>query len=359
MHERTQIKLRDADRAELEAVVADRNSPQKHVWRAKIVLLTAAGHGTAEIKRQTGKAKTVIWRWQERFTDEGVDGLWRDKTRPARIPPLSAEIAERVVALTLAGPPSGATHWTGAAMAEAARISVSSVQRIWRAHGLQPHRVRQFKLSNDPQFAAKLRDIVGLYVNPPDHAIVLSIDEKSQIQALDRTQPGLPMKKGRAGTMTHDYKRHGTTTLFAALNVLEGKVIGRCMKRHRHQEFIRFLNVIDANTPAKKAVHVIIDNYAAHIHDKVMEWLERHPRFVFHLTPTSASWLNAVEGLFAKLSKQRLKRGVFRSVQELKDAIHRFIADTNADPKPFSWTKDPAKIIAAVKRGHQVLDSVH
>jgi transposase len=359
MHERTRIKLNTFDRAKLEAVVANWNSPQKHVWRAKIVLLTADGHGTAEIMQRTGKAKTVIWRWQERFGAKGVAGLWRDKTRPSRVPPLDPKIAERVVELTLAGPPLHATHWTGAAMAAEIGISVSSVQRIWRAHGLQPHRIRQFKLSNDPQFAVKLRDIVGLYINPPDHAIVLSIDEKSQIQALDRTQPGLPMKKGRAGTMTHDYKRHGTTTLFAALDTVEGKVIGQCMKRHRHQEFIRFLNVIDAKTPAKLTVHVIIDNYATHKHAKVLEWLARHPRFVFHFTPTSASWLNAVEGVFALLTKRRLKRGVFRSVKELKDAIHDFIADTNANPRPFIWTKDPDKIIAAVKRGHQALDSIH
>jgi transposase len=359
MHKRTEIELSGEDRTKLEAVIANRNSPQKHVWRAKIVLLTADGRGTAEIMQQTGKAKTVIWRWQERFGVDGLAGLWRDKTRPSRIPPLASRIAERVVALTLAGPPPSATHWTGSAMAKASGISVSSVQRIWRAHGLQPHRVRQFKLSNDPKFAAKLRDIVGLYVNPPDHAIVVSIDEKSQIQALDRSQPGLPMKQGRAGTMTHDYKHHGTTTLFAALDVLEGKVLGQCMKRHRHQEFIRFLNAVDAQVPAKKAVHAIIDNYAAHKHPKVMEWLERHPRFTFHFTPTSASWLNAVEGFFAKLTKQRLKRGIFRSVEELKAAIHRYLADTNQNPKPFTWIKDPNKIIAAVKRGHQVLDSIH
>jgi len=359
MHERTKIELNRSDRSKLEAVVANRNSPQKHVWRARIVLLTADGHGTAQIMDATGKAKTVIWRWQERFREEGTAGLWRDKTRPSRIPPLSPEVAQRVVALTLAGPPLAASHWTGSAMANAAGISVSSVQRIWRAHGLQPHRVRQFKLSTDPQFAAKLHDIVGLYVDPPDHAIVLSLDEKSQIQALDRTQPGLPMKKGRAGTVTHDYKRHGTTTLFAALNVLEGKVIGQCMKRHRHQEFIRFLNLIEAKVPKKKMVHVIVDNYATHKHPDVVAWLAEHPRFVFHFTPTSASWLNAIEGFFAKLTTKRLKRGIFRSLRELKDAIHRFLEDTNANPKPFTWTKDPDKIIAAVKRGHQVLDSIH
>jgi transposase len=359
MHERTNIRLSAAERSELEAVVANRNSPQKHVWRARIVLLSADGRGTAEIMDVTSKAKTVIWRWQERFREEGAAGLWRDKTRPSRIPPLDPAVAERVVAMTLAGPPPAASHWTGSAMAKAAGICVSSVQRIWRAHGLRPHLVRQFKLSNDPQFAGKLREIVGLYVNPPDHAVVLSVDEKSQIQALDRTQPGLPMKRGRAGTMTHDYKRHGVTTLFAALNVLEGKVFGRCMKRHRHQEFIRFLNAIDAKVPKKKTVHVIVDNYAAHKHPKVIEWIAKHPRFVFHFTPTSASWINAVEGFFANLAKKRLRRGVFRSLHELKDAIHRFLDATNANPKPFTWTKDPNKIIAAVKRGHQSLDSIH
>jgi transposase len=210
------------------------------------------------------------------------------------------------------------------------------VQRIWRAHGLQPHRVRQFKLSTDPQFATKLRDIVGLYVDPPAHAIVLSVDEKSQIQALDRTQPGLPIKKGRAGTMTHDYKRNGTTTLFAALDVLDGKVIGRCMQRHRHQEFIRFLNAIEAEVPEGLIVHVILDNYGPHKHPKTRAWLGRHPRFVFHYTPTSGSWLNAVEGFFAKLTRRRLKRGVFHSIVDLQAAINRFLRETNDDPKPFT-----------------------
>ena len=244
-------------------------------------------------------------------------------------------------------------------MAKAAGISVSSVQRIWRTHGLQPHRVRQFKLSTDPQFAAKLRDIVGLYVDPPAHAIVLSVDEKSQIQALDRTQPGLPLKRGRTGTMTHDYKRNGTTTLFAALDVLDGKVIGRCMQRHRHQEFIRFLNTIEAEVPVGRIVHVILDNYGPHKHPKTRAWLDRHPRFVFHYTPTSASWLNAVEGFFAKLTRRRLKRGVFGSIVELQAAINRFLRETNDAPKPFTWTADPDKIIAAVRRGHQTLDSIH
>ena len=353
------IAVTPADRRRLQAVARNRNSPQKHVWRAKIVLLSADGIGTSEIMRQTGTSKTCVWRWQERFMEEGFAGLLRDKTRPSRIAPLEADVAERVVALTQSDPPAEATHWTAPMMANEIGISVSSVQRIWRAHGLQPHRVRQFKLSNDPKFVEKLRDVVGLYVDPPAHAIVLSFDEKSQIQALDRTQPGLPMKKGRLGTMTHDYKRHGTTTLFAALNVLDGTVIGRNMQRHRHQEFIRFLNTIEAEVPAGKVVHVILDNYAAHKHLKVRAWLARHERFVFHFTPTSCSWLNAVEGYFAKLSKRRLKRGVFRSVVDLQAAINRFIAETNQTPKPFTWTANPDKIIAAVKRGHQVLDSIH
>jgi transposase len=353
------VELKTDDRQRLVAIVADRNSPQKHVWRAQIVLLTADGYGTAEIMRRTDTSKTAVWRWQERFMTDGVSGLMRDKTRPSRIPPLSTEVEQHVVARTLEDPPGETTHWTAAAMAKETGISVSSVQRIWRRHGLQPHRTRQFKLSNDPQFAAKLHEIVGLYVDPPAHTVVLSIDEKSQIQALDRTQPGLPMKKGRCGTMTHDYKRHGTTTLFAALNVLDGAVIGRCMQRHRHQEFIRFLNTIEASVPAGKLIHAIADNYATHKHPKVRAWLARHPRWTFHFTPTSASWLNAVEGVFAKLTKRRLKRGVFRSIVELQAAINRFLAAINADPRPFHWTKHPDTIIAAVRRGHQALDYIH
>jgi len=357
---RTDIKeLNAADRARLEAIAADRNSPQKHVWRTRIVLLSAEGISTGEIMRRVGVAKTCVWRWQERFVKEGVDGLLRDKTRPSRIPPLAAEVVVAIVARTLEPPPGEITHWTAPAMAKATGVSVSSVQRVWRKHGLQPHRMRHFKLSNDRYFAEKLRDVVGLYVDPPAHAVVLSFDEKSQIQALDRTQPGLPLKKGRCGTMTHDYKRNGTTTLFAALNVLDGSVIGQCMQKHRHQEFIRFLNRIEATVPAGKMVHVILDNYAAHKHPKVLEWLARHPRFTFHFTPTSASWLNAVEGFFAILTKRRLKRGVFHSVVDLQAAINRYLEEHNQTPKPFTWTKDPEKIIAAVRRGHQALDSIH
>jgi transposase len=332
------------------------------VWRARIVLLSAEGVGTMAIQRQTGKGKPTIWRWQRRFMNEGVDGLLHDATRPGRKPPLSASTIERVIEMTLADPPGEATHWTGRAMAKAASISLRSVQRIWAAHGLQPHRGRRFKLSNDAKFAAKVHDIVGLYVDPPEHALVLlvlSVDEKSQIQALDRTQPGLPMKRGRCGTMTHDYKRHGTTTLFAALDVLDGKVIGQCMSRHRHQEFIRFLNRINRETPAGRQVHLIVDNYATHKHPKVRAWLGRHTRFHFHFTPTSASWLNAVEGFFAKLTQRRLKRGVFNRVADLQAAINRFLQQTNANPKPFIWTADPDAIIEKVRRGQQVLASIH
>src|SRR6516165_683937 len=344
------VEVSAADRWQLAAIVADRNSPQKHVWRAQIVLLTAQGCGTAEIMRRADASKTTVWRWQERYMLEGVAGLLRDKTRPSRIPPLTAEVEADVVSLTLAEPTGETTHWTAPAMARVSGISVSSVQRIWRRHGLQPHRTHQFKLSNDPQFAAKLHDIVGLYVDPPAHAVVLSIDEKSQIQALDRTQPGLPMKKGRCGTMTHDYKRQGTTTLFAALNVLEGKIIGRCMQRHRHSEFIRFLNTVERQVPAGKLIHAVLDNYATHKHPRVRAWLSRHPRWTFHFTPTSASWLNAVENFFSKMTRQRIRRGVFCSIVDLQSAINAYLAEHNANPKPFVWTQSADTILAKLDR---------
>jgi transposase len=353
------VKVTRADRHRLEAIVSDRSAPQKHVWRANIILATADGCGTAEIMRRSGKSKPVVWRWQARFMAEGVEGLTRDKTRKPGKPPLPTGTVQRVVDLALGPPPGETTHWTGRMLAKSAGVSLRSVQRILEAHQLAPHRIRTFKLSNDPKFAEKLKDVVGLYVDPPAHAVILSVDEKSQIQALDRTQPGLPMKPGRAGTMTHDYKRHGTTTLFAALNILDGTVIGRNMQRHRHQEFIRFLNTIEEQVPAGKVIHAIVDNYATHKHPKVRQWLARHPRWTFHFTPTSASWLNAVEGFFAKLTRRRLKRGVFRSVVDLQVAINHFVAETNADPKPFVWTADPKRVLAAVKRGKQALESIH
>src|SRR5690349_8236372 len=353
------VEVSAADRARLEAIVADRNSPQEHVWRARIVLATADGLGTGEIVRRTGKSKPSVWRWQARFAAEGVAGLLRDKTRPPRIPPLAQAIIDRVVALTPTEPPHEATHWTAGAMAAAVGTSPSSVLRVWRAHKLRPHRVRTFKLSRDPAFAAKLRDIVGLYLDPPAHAVVLSVDEKPQIQALDRTQPGLPVKPGRGATMTHDYERNGTTTLCAALIVLDGTVLGRCMQRHRHQEFLRFLNAVEAAVPAGKLVHCIVDNYGTHKHPKVLAWLERHPRWTFHFTPTSASWLNAVESFFSALTRRRLRRGVFCSIVELQAAINRYIAEHNDDPTPFVWTAKPEHILEKVRRGNQALDAVH
>jgi transposase len=349
-----------ADRARRAAIGADGNRPQKHVWRAKVVLLSAARLGTVALMRRTGLSKPSVWRWQERYLEAGVDGLLRDKSRPSRVPPLDQGKVAAVIRRTLEeAPPGEATHWTVRAMARASAVSPAKVHQIWQAAGLAPHRVRRFKLSNDPAFAAKVEDVVGLYVAPPKHAIVLSIDEKSQIQALDRTQPGLPMKPGRLGTMTHDYKRNGTTTLFAALNVLEGTVVGHCMQRHRHQEFIRFLNAIERQVPAGKLIHVILDNYAAHKHPNVRRWLARHPRWVFHFTPTSCSWLNAVEGFFARLTRRRLKRGSCPSLVALQAAINRFIDHHNQEPTPFTWKADAKDIIAAAKRGHQTLETIH
>jgi len=344
----------------LEQIIKNPRSSQKHVWRARIVVLSSAGAGTHAIMAATGKSKTCVWRWQERFMQEGVEGLLHDKTRPPGIAPVEQHRVEEIVALTLKPPPHEATHWTLRAMAKVAGVAASTVQTIWKAHGLVPHRFRQFKLSNDPRFVEKLHDIVGLYVSPPAHAVVLSINEKSQIQALDRTQPGLPLKKGRGATMTHDYKRNGTTTLFAALNILDGTVIAQNMQRHRHQEFIRFLNQIERSIPKDKKIHAIVDNYAAHKKDKVREWLQRHPRWTFHFTPTSSSWLNAVEGFFAKLTRRRLKHGVFFTLVELQTAINRFIKEHNAnEAKPFKWTADPNKIIAAQNRGFHTLESIH
>jgi len=349
------ICVSSADRRRLEAVVADRNGSQKHVWRAKVVLAAADGHGTTAIGRYAGLSRPSVRRWRERFAQEGVAGLLRDRTRKPGTPPLPPAVVDRVVELTLGEPPHEATHWTGRMMAKAAGISLRSVQRIWKAHRLAPHRVRTFKLSKDPQFVPKLRDVVGLYLHPPAHAIVLSVDEKSQIQALDRTQSGLPMKAGQPATATHNYIRHGTTTLFAALNVLDGTVLGRCMQRHRHQEFIRFLNAVEAAVPAGKLVHCILDNYGTHKHPKVLVWLARHPRWTFHFTPTSCSWLNAVETFFAKLTRRRLRRGSFPSLVALQEAINRFVAEHNRDPRPFVWTADPDRIVEKVGRGYQTL----
>ena len=340
------------DRARLDAVLADRNRPLKHHQRARIVLLSAQRLPVLEVARQAGVSRPAVWRWQQRFGEEGVDGLLRDKTRPPGKPALPAPTVARVLALTCAEPPGEATHWTGRAMAKAVGLSLRAVQRLWAAHRLQPHRVRTFKRSNDPAFAAKVEDVVGLYMHPPAHAVLLSIDEKSQIQALDRTQDGRPLKPGHPASHTHDYTRHGTTTLFAAFDVLEGTVLGRCMQKHTHQEFIRFLNAVEASVPAGKVVHAVLDNYATHKHPKVRAWLARHPRWVFHFTPTSASWMNAVEGFFSALTRRRLRRGSFCSVVDLQAAIHRYIREHNDDPRPFVWTRPAKAILEALKRSY-------
>ena len=354
-----EIVLAPWDRAELERIVADGNARQKIVKRARIVLMTAEGLGVMAIMRAVGVSKTSVWRWQDYFVEAGVTGLVKGRSKPPGTKPIADAIKLRIVEKTVKERPVNATHWSVRTMAAEMGISHTSVQRIWKEHGLKPHLVRTFKASNDPEFVAKVKDIVGLYLAPPEKALVLAVDEKSQIQALDRTQPGLPIKKGRAGTMTHDYKRHGTTTLFAALNVLDGSVIGQCMQRHRHQEFIRFLNRIERDVPAGKLIHVILDNYATHKHPKVRAWLERHERWTFHYTPTSASWLNAVEGFFAKLTRRRLQRGVFHSLVDLQAAINRYLTEHNKAPKPFVWTAEPEAILAKVKRGHQTLETIH
>ena len=348
------------DRTRLEGIALHPSTRQKHVWRCRIVLLSGDGLGTMAIARATGKSKKCVWRWQERFRSEGVDGLLHEKSRPPGTPKTSDDKTKEVIRLTQSPPPHEATHWTLRAMAKATGLAASTIHKIWQAHGLAPHRWRMFKLSRDPAFVEKLHDVVGLYVSPPAHAVVLSVDEKSQIQALDRTQPGLPLKKGRGQTMTHDYKRNGTTTLFAALNVLTGEVFGQNMARHRHQEFLRFLNTLEQEIPTGKTVHVVLDNVSSHKTQEVRRWLERHPRWTFHFTPTSASWLNAVEGFFAKLTKRRLKYGAFSSVADLQAAIQRFITEHNdTEAKPFTWRADPNEIIAARNRGFQMLESFH
>ena len=353
------IALDATDRERLERLVRDRNTPQKVVWRARIVMAAAEGLSAGKIAAAVGKSVLTVRRWRRRYMAKGVDGLLKDATRPPRRAPLAAEKVKQVVEMTLHERPPNATHWSLRTMAAAVDLSYSSVQRIWRAHGLKPHLTRTFKVSRDPNFVAKVEDIVGLYLDPPDKALVLSVDEKSQIQALDRTQPGLPIKKGRAGTMTHDYKRNGTTTLFAALNMLDGKVIGTCMKRHRHREFVNFLKLIDKSTPAGLDLHLIVDNYATHKTPAVKRWLKTHTRFHLHFTPTSASWLNMVERFFGEITRKRIRRGVFTSVAELESAIMLYLENHNAAPKPFVWTKSAGEILEKVARAKQVLESQH
>jgi transposase len=343
----------------LQTWVTARNTPQKMVLRSRIILLAHEGVANRVIARRLHTSRPTVIRWRERFAGAGLEGLMHDapgRGRPPRI--LAAQVA-KVVAATLHSKPASATHWSTRTMAKAQGMSHSTVQRIWEAHGLQPHRTATFKLSRDKRFVEKLRDVVGLYLNPPEKALVLCVDEKSQIQALQRSQRGLPMKPGRCGTMTHDYKRHGTTTLFAALNVLDGTVIGDCMGRHRHQEFLKFLRRIEAETPADLDLHLIIDNYSTHKHARVKSWLERYPRFHLHFTPTGASWLNLVERWFAELTNKRLRRGDFRNVAELIAAIQDYLTSTNEQPTPFIWTASAESILDKVNRCNAIYETVH
>jgi transposase len=352
------INLTEQERKDLEKLSRGGQCSVRARERSLMVLLAAEGWENKTIAQRLGTDSAKVARWRKRYATLRLAGILKDKTRPGGFISVPQRTRARVVRLTLHSKPPGATVWSRESMAREVGVSPSSVGRIWAAHGLKPHRIKTFKLSNDRCFAEKLEDIVGLYLSPPEHAIVLCCDEKSQIQALDRTQPGLPIKKGRCQTMTHDYKRNGTTSLFAALNTADGRVIGTCMNKHRHQEWLRFLNLLRRSTPKDKEIHVICDNYATHKHDKVTAWQKRNPRFHFHFTPTSASWLNMVERFFRDLTVRSLRRGVFRSIEELTAAIYAHIDAHNAQPKPFVWTATASDILEKVKRGRRKLDTI-
>ncbi len=352
------IPLAVPERRKLEKIVKSRSASARLIQRSRIALLANEGLSNIAIAERIGSNVTKVGRWRRRFALWGLPGIQRDAYRPGRIPALDEKLVTGVVDKTTREIPSGATHWSAARMAKEFGISESSVLRIWRRHGIKPHQIRTFKVSNDPNFVEKLEDVVGLYLSPPEHALVLCVDEKSQIQALDRTQPGLPLKRGRAGTMTHDYKRHGTTTLFAALSIADGQIIGNCQARHTHKEWLKFLKLIDEQTPPDREIHLIADNYATHKHPAVLRWLKRHPRFHMHFTPTSASWLNMVERFFRDLTTQSVRRGVFRSVAALIAAIEEHIRAHNTNPKPFIWTAKASDILQKVTRARAKLQKV-
>jgi len=352
------VTISQSQRETLQQWARSRALPGRQIERARVVLLAAEGKTDLEIAASLSISNQKAARWRKRFLQLGLAGLVKDAPRPGRKPAISAKRKAELIRRTTQSKPANATHWSTRTMAAEMGVSEATVRRIWHAHGLKPHLVESFKISKDKHFAEKLEDIVGLYLNPPEHAIVMCVDEKSQIQALDRTQPGLPLKKGRCGTMTHDYKRNGTATLFAALNVADGTVISMCDDRHRHQEWLQFLRVIDQLTPAGKALHLIADNYATHKHGKVQRWLQRHPRFHVHFTPTSSSWLNMVERFFRDLTQNRLRRGVFRDVEELIMAIGDYIDRHNHNPKPFIWTAKASDILEKVKRARKSLNNV-
>ena len=353
------IKLRRGDRSRLERVVRSRTTAQRVVERAQIVLASAAGDAGNTISAQLGVSRPTVSRWLDRYEAEGITGLVADRPRAGRPKRISVADEAAIVARTLETAPPTGTHWSTRVMAQATGHHHATIARIWRAHGLKPHRVKRFKLSRDPQFVEKLRDVVGLYLHPPERVVVFSFDEKSQIQALDRTQPGLPMKIGRAGTMTHDYKRHGTTTLFAALDVATGTIVQECMPQHRHQEFLAFLKQMVRGVPKELAIHVISDNYATHKHPAVKRWLARNRRVHFHFTPTSASWLNLVERFFGELTERQLRRLAVTSVKDLIAAITQYIDRRNANPTPFVWTATVRQTLKKVGKANATLATLH
>ena len=346
----TSLRMAVEQKAQLEAWVRAPATPQKIVLRSQICLLAHEGKANRQIARELRTSRPTVLLWRKQFAQAGPPGLEHEPPRQPSAQRLDEQLVKKIVDTTLQSTPPDATHWSTRTLGRHLNISHMTVARVWDSHGLQPHRVRTFKLSRDKQFVEKLTDVVGLYLNPPDKAVVLCVDEKSQIQALDRTQPGLPLKRGRCGTMTHDYVRHGTTTLFAALNVLEGTVIGGCFDRHRHDEFLRFLRQVDRETSSEVQLHLVVDNYATHKHPKVQRWLKRHRRFHLHFTPTSSSWLNLVERWFGEITRKRIRRGTFQSVKDLVETIHQYIRHNNENPKPFVWTKRVEEILNKV--GH-------
>jgi transposase len=353
------LDLADGDREVLERWVRQGTCQARRRRRALIVLALAGGEKVGSVSARLGYDRNTVRLWRDRYAAGGIAALEQDAARPGRPKVIPRSLEETVLSLTRLTLPEDGTHWSVRSMARVSGLSPATVQRVWAAHGIKPHLIRSFKLSKDPRFEEKLIDVVGLYMDPPENALVLCVDEKSQCQALDRTQPGLPMKKGRCGTMTHDYKRNGTTNLFAALDVLTGKVVASCKPAHRHQEFLAFLKQIDRRTPAGLDLHLVLDNYATHAHPRVNEWLALHPRFILHFVPTSCSWLNLVERFFAKLTTRRLRRGSFRSVKELEAAIHDFVLVNNAQPRPFKWTASAEAIIEKVDRCRETYETLH
>jgi transposase len=352
------LPMSEAHREVLERLARTGVASHREVARARALVLAADGVANTQIAETVGVSATTVKAWRERYVEDGLKELGAVRPGRGRKATISAEKVTEIVRATLLEKPDGETHWSCRSMAKAHGVSPATVQRIWSARGLQPHRVDTFKLSNDPRFEEELVDVVGLYLNPPEKAVVLCMDEKSQIQALDRTQASLPMKKGRAGTMTHDYKRNGTTTLFAALDVLTGSVIGECLPRHRHEEFLKFLKTIDRAVPKRLQIHLILDNYATHKHPDVQAWLAKHKRFHLHFTPTSSSWLNLVERFFGKLTDKALRRGVFHSVPDLIAAIDAYLQANNANPTPFVWTATADSILEKVSRGRVALEAI-